>query len=220
MLVQIGHLLTAQLLEFSDAANADHVRPIFGNPDGDAGTPEAIATDVPIASVADPIAEAVLADGFGNPANWLVILDDAVAELFDFNVPGVDRAIDERCVRSFAERVTMNDGRLVNELSFVLEASNDRLVGVLTELTLVLGDLSREPALLVEGIDQTDAFASPCPIVVFAVGRSNVHDTRAVGRRDEVRVDETEGVGLVLEIGEERLVLEAKELRALVTSDD
>ena len=79
MLVQIGDLHARELLELGDGSHADHVGAVFGNPDRDARPPIAIATDVPVPRVADPVTEAVLAHCLGDPRNRGVLFGHALA---------------------------------------------------------------------------------------------------------------------------------------------
>ena len=134
VLVEVGHLLAGEGLELGDGADADHVLGVgLVDPDGEAGAPEAVAGDVPVLGVAEPVAEAVGADGLGRPVDGGVVGDEAVVEVLDADVPGVDGAVDEGRVGAVAEGVGVDDGALVDELAVFLEGPDDVLVAVLAE---------------------------------------------------------------------------------------
>ena len=224
VLVEIRHLLARKLLELLDRADADHVgRIVVVDPHRDAAAPEAVAGDVPVARLLEPVAEALLADVFGRPVHLRVVLRETLVEILDADVPGVDRAVDEGRVGAVAERIRVGDRRLVDELALGLEALDDVLVAVLAEAPLVLGDLGRERAARVQRIDDrlhpgllADAE------VVLAVRRRDVDDADAVVGGDVVVVEDLErALGLLVrEVREDRLVARALELRALKLGDE
>ena len=75
----------------------------------------------------------------GYPRDLVVIRDEIVTYIFDLHVPGFDRAIDERRVRSLAEGIAVLDRALVNELPLILQALDDRLVRILAKQADIFG---------------------------------------------------------------------------------
>ena len=221
VLVQVGDLLAGECLQLGDGADADHVGGVLlADPDGDAGAPEAVAGDVPVLGVGQPVAEALVADVLGHPADDGVVGGQALVEVLDADVPGLDGAVDEGCVGAVAEGVGVDDGALGDELATVLEAPDDGLVGLLAVEALPLGDLVGELGLDVEGVDEVDAGGAADAVVVLAVGGRLVDDAGAVGGGDVAVDEDLEGVGLVLVVVEDGLVVESAELLALAGPED
>ena len=224
VLVEVRDLLAGEGLELGGGADADHVGGVVVvDPDGEAGAPEAVARDVPVARLAEPVAEALLADVLGHPVDGVVVGGEAVVEVFDADVPGVDGAVDERRVGAVAEGVGVDDRRLVDELALGLEALDDVLVAVLAEAAGVVGDGVGEVAGGVERVDEGEhAVLLADAEVVLAVGRRLVDEARAVVGRDVVVVENDEGAfGLLVdEIREDWLVGPALEVGALEARDD
>ena len=224
MLVEVGHLLARQGLQLRDRADADHVvRVGVVDPDRDATAPEAVARNVPVARLLQPVAEALLADVGGRPVDGRVVLRETFVQVFDAHVPGVDRAVDERRVGAVAEGVRVGDCRLVDELALGLEPLDDVLVAVLAEAPLVFGDLVRECAGRVERIDDgLHAGGLADAEVVLAVGRGDVDEARAVVGRHVVVVEDAERAlgGLVGVVREDRLVARPLQRVALELGDE
>ena len=120
MLVEVGDLLAGQLLQFGDGTDANHVFPVFRNPHGDAGAPEAVAGDVPVLGFLEPVAEALLADGLRHPMDGVVVGGQLVVQVLHAHVPGLDGAVDERRVGARAEGVRVHERGLVHEFAGVL----------------------------------------------------------------------------------------------------
>ena len=224
MLVEIRHLLAGKFLELLDGADADHVVRIgVIDPHRNAAAPEAVAADVPVARLLKPVAEALLADIGRRPVHLRVVLREALVQVLDLHVPCVDRAVDERRVRAVAERIAVDDRRLVDELALGLETLDDVLVAVLAEPALVLRHLVGERARLVERIDDcVHSRLLADAEVVLAVSRRDMDDADAVVSRDVVVVQHPErALGLLVgKIREDRLVLGALQLRALELGDE
>ncbi len=110
-------------------------------------------------------------------------------EVLDADVPRVDRAVDERRVGAVAERIGVDDRRLVDELPLGLEALDDVLVAVLAESALVFGNRVGERAGVVErvGKGRHARFLADAE-VVLAVGGRDMDDADAVVGRDVVVV--------------------------------
>jgi hypothetical protein len=188
---------------------------VFGNPDGDAGAPEAVAGNVPVLGFLEPVAEALFADGLGHPMDGGVVGGEAVVEVFDAHVPGLDGAVDEGGVGARAEGIGVDERGLVDELAGVLERTDDGLVGVLAEDAVVFGDGFGEGADVVEVVEQGDAGGLADAEVVFAEGGGHVDEAGAVAGADEAVVQDAEGAGGAGEDGEDRLVGQAEEVGAL-----
>ena len=140
MLVQVIDAHAGQRFEFITRTDADRVLRIFDvHPDRNARTPEAVAADIPVLRILQPVTKAIRADRLRYPRDLVVIRDQIVTYIFDLHVPGFDRAINERRIRSFAERITMLDRALVNELPLILQALDDRLVRILTKQAEIFG---------------------------------------------------------------------------------
>ena len=167
--------------------------------------------------------EALLADVVGRPVHGRVVLREALVEILNAHVPRVDRAVDERSVGAVAERIRVDDRRLVHKLSARLEHLDDVLVAVLAEASLELGDSGREGAGLVERIDKrVHSRLAADAEVVLAVRRRDVDESDAVVRRHVVVVEDAERAlsALVGEVRENRLIFDALERRALELRDD
>ena len=67
---------------------------------------------------------------FRNPTHVFIIGDEFIAQVFHFDVPGIDGAVDEWGVGAVAEWIAVLDLALMNQLAFIFEAANDGLVGV------------------------------------------------------------------------------------------
>ena len=211
VLVEVGHLLARKLLELLRGADADHVRRVVVvDPHGDAAAPEAVSGDVPVARLLEPVAEALFAHVVRRPVHARVVLREALVEVLDADVPRVDRAVDERRVGAVAERIGVDDRRLVDELPLGLEALDDVLVAVLAEAALVFGNRVGERAGVVEriGKGRHARFLADAE-VVLAVGGGDMDDADAVIGRDVVVVEDAERAlrALVGEVREKRLVL-------------
>ena len=152
-----------------------------------------------------------------------VVLRETLVEVFDLDVPRIDRAVDERRVGTVAVGIAVDDRRLVDELAHALELLDDVLVALLAEASLVLGNRIRERAGVVERIDECGhaGFLADAE-VVFTVGRGDMDDAHAVVGRHVVVVEDLERTlgGLVGEVREDRLVGRALQLRALELGDD
>ena len=108
----------------------------------------------------------------------------------------------------------------MDEFPLGLQARDDRLVGVLAELTFVLGNLSGELGFFIERIDQRDARGLAHAVVVFAVRRSQVHDAGAIAGGDERVGQHSEGIRLSGKVREQWFVFQAGEHGAHWLGDD
>ena len=224
MLVEIRNLLAGKFLKLLDGADADH---IFGilvvDPHGDAAAPEAVARNIPIASLFKPVAETLLADVIGSPVHRRIVLGETLVEIFDADVPGIDRSVDKRRIGTIAERIRVNDCRLMDELALGLEPLDEILVAILAEAPLKLRNRVGECARVIKRIDERRhaRFLADAE-VVFAVCGSDMNETYTVISRDVIVVRYAERtLGLLIgEVRENRFVLDTLKLRALKFSDN
>ncbi len=215
VLVEVGDFPAGELFEFGDGADADHVLAVLGDPDGDAGAPEAVAGDVPVLGFLEPVAEALFADGLGDPMDGGVAFGEAVAEIFDADIPGLDGAVDQRGVGARAEGIGVDQGGLVHQLAGVFQRTDDGFVGVLAEDAVEFGDGFGEGADIVEIVAQGDAGGLADAEVVLAEGGGDVHEPGAVLGADEAVIEDAERAGgVVLEGIEDRLVGESEQVGA------
>ena len=221
MLVEVGDLHAGELFEFGDGADADHVlRIVDVDPDGEAGAPEAVAGDVPVFRFREPVGETLVTDVLRRPGRLQIVLQQALMEVFNADVPCIDGAVDQRRVRTVAERVAMDDGGLLDKLADLLQMLDYQLVSVFDVQAFEVRDGVREFRLVVQRVDEIDSGGAANTVVVFTVGRSLVDDARTVRRGDIVVHEDAEGVRRVFEIGEDRFVVEADEIAAFAFQQD
>ena len=190
-------------------------------PDGDGRAPVAVAGDRPVPRTGQPLAELAVLDVVRHPGDVVVELDHPVAERADLDEPAGHRLVDERVaappavrVRVLVRLVPHDDGALGRcdpgqRPGAGLEVSDDQRVGVEHQPARVVGDLGREPALGVHRHHRDDPRGVAHGHVVLAEGRREVHDPRAVLRRDEVGREHAMGVVAALEVAERRRVAQA-----------
>ena len=222
--VEIRHPCAGEGLQLRARPNADHVRGVVVvDPDGDAAAPEAVARNVPITRLAEPVAKALFANVVRRPVDGGVVPFEPLVEILDADIPRIDGAVDERRVGAVAIGVGVRDRRLVDELATPLQILDDVLVAVLAEASLVVGDLVRERARGVERIDERGhAGLTANAEVVLAVSGRDVDEARAVVRRHVIVVENAERAlgGFVGVVGEDRLVARPLERVALERGDD
>ena len=222
--VQIGDFHSGEFLQFSDTADADTVFRIFViDPDGDAGTPEAVAADIPVTGIEQPVAEAFATDVIGLPADRFVGREKFFVEILYFDVPCFDGPVDERGIGTVAERIAVGDGRLMDEFALIFEAADDILVAIFTESSGVFGDLIGEVTGSIQRIgDGHDPGFPADPEVIFAVCRGDVDQADTVIDTDVIIVEYPEGTfrSKFSEVGEERFVSPVFQLAAFHFGDD
>jgi hypothetical protein len=106
------------------------------------------------------------------------------------------------------------DRALVQQLALVFEPADDGGVRVLAKLTGEVRHARVEACLRVERVHQLDARRAADAEVVFAVGRRQVHDARAVLRADERIGQHHEAARLLRKIRQQRFIPDADQRRA------
>ena len=194
MLVQIGHALTGQRLQFGHRTNADHVRGILLiDPDRNARAPEAVAADVPVARLVQPVAEPLVADIIRHPMHGVVVAREPLVQILDADVPRLDGAVDQRRIGAVAERVAVHDRGLMNQLALLLEALDQILVAILAEAALIVRQLVRKLARGIERVsDDRESRLFADAEVVLAVRRRHVDQAGTVFGADETVVQHAE----------------------------
>ena len=81
VLVQIVDLLAGQLFQLCDGADADHVVLVLDvDPHRNARSPEAVAADVPVLGIGQPVGKALFADIVRHPVHARVVLEHTLAQ--------------------------------------------------------------------------------------------------------------------------------------------
>ena len=222
MLVDIVDLLSGELFEFGDGADADRFAGLFAAPDRERTSPVAVAADGPVAGVFEPLAETAFLDVFRNPGHPGVGLEHFLLDAVDAYEPGGDRLVDQRGVVAPAVRVVVFDRAAMNKLAFVLQTLDDVFVGVLDIDALVIGNLFCEFALFIKRADFGNAVRLSGDRVVFTESRGDMDDACTVFGADIFGVDHAEcAFGLlVCKVVEERRVSHAVEVFAFTAGDD
>src|SRR5690606_39693429 len=98
-----------------------------------AGAPEAIAADVPVVGVAQPVAEAILHSGTRYRIYRVVLGDQSLAHVGDAHVPGLDGPVDEGGVGALVVGVAVLDGAVLHEQLVSAQRGDDVFVSILAE---------------------------------------------------------------------------------------
>lgn len=160
VLMQIIHFDAGKLFELLAGRNTDDVVFVIDvHPQRNARTPKAVAADVPILGVGQPVGKALFAHIIRRPVHTCIVFEHALAQILHPHIPRVDGAVDQRRVGAFAEGIAMLDGRLVDQLAAMLERLDDRLVGIFAELAFVVRHQAGKFAVLIEWIDQRNIIA-------------------------------------------------------------
>ncbi len=165
--------------------------------------------------VLQPLAEAAVADVLGHPADLLVELHHAVAELGDLHEPRRHGPVDERPRAPPAVRVRVVVGLVANDVAGVLQRTDDAGVGVEDVDAGPRRHLGRVVAGGVHRADHGDVVLGAGVLVVLAEAGREVHDAGAVLGRDEVGGDDLERVRLLREEREQRRVPVADQITTL-----
>ena len=220
--VEIGDGHPEVTLELGQAAvdvDARVVR-VVALPHRDGRAPEPVAADRPVAGVLQPLAEAAVADVLGHPADLLVELHHAVAELGHLDEPRRHGPVDERPRAAPAVRVRVVVGLVAHDVAGVLQGPDDVGVGVEDVDAGPWGDLGGEAPGRVHGAHDGDVVLGAGVLVVLAEAGREVDDAGALLGGDEVGGDHLEGVGLVGEEREQRDVAVPDEVAAGEGGDD
>ena len=192
---------------------------IVGFPHRDRRPPEAVAADVPVAGVGEPVAEDAVLDVLRHPGDALVELDHALAEGGDLDVPGRDRLVDQRLVGPPAVRIIVVVGLVADDDAVRLEVADDVLVRLEDVLAGIGRHLAGEVALEIDRVDHRDAGGLRHRHVVLAEGRGDVDDAGALAELDEGAAEDDEGFLGRREEREHRLVAPPDQFRALEAAD-
>ena len=119
-------------LDIGERAVHVHARVVrvVAHPHGDGRAEVAVATDGPVASALEPLAELAVLDVLGHPGDLLIELDHAVAELGDAHEPRADCPVDQGVAAAPAMRVAVVVGLVTQHDALRLERVDDRLVRV------------------------------------------------------------------------------------------
>ena len=203
-------------------------------PHGDGRAPVAVAGDGPVPGVLEPLAELTVLDVAGDPVDLLVQLQHAVLDGRDAHEPRGHRAVDQGIPAAPAVRVGVLVGGLAQQRAAGPQVPDHGARHLLVE-HVVPGELRErrpggqglvreevvEAPALVHGEHHGDLVLGAHQLVVLAVGRSLVHDARAVRGGHVVRHEDLPGPGgaealVVREVVPQRGVADARELLARV----
>ena len=196
--VQVGEFDAADFLDFRDAAQHPAFLAAVAFPDGDGRAPVAVAGNVPVTGVFQPVAKPSVLDPFGHPVDLLVFFDQLGLDLFDVEVPGAHGLVNQRVLAAPAVGIVMHQTAVGHGLIVgVEEADDDRVhfdhvagLAVLEEVGHFLGEV----ALGVHGVhDVGGNIVLPAgPVVILTKGRRGVHDANALGGVHVIRGDDAE----------------------------
>ena len=187
-------------------------------PDVQRGAPIAVARDAPILDIAEPVAEAALADVLREPVDRVVVGDEAVAHLGHADEPGLARVVDQRGLAAPAVRIVMLELRRGEELALGVEVFQHLGVGVLHEKACIRRFCGHE-ALGVHELHERQVVVPADTRVVLTEGRRDVDDAGTVAHGnigiagDEMRLLALLGSGLT-GAREQRLIGDALEVLA------
>lgn len=144
---------TTKLLQFLDRANSNNFFQIIAHPKRDGGTPITVTRNVPITSVGDPVGKTLLLNkgwhpipnrlaslNSSSPPKIIIIIipshlfiasQNLVNNRLDTNEPSGNGTIDQRCIRSPAEGITMLHLGLHNQTATLLHVLLNTLIGIL-----------------------------------------------------------------------------------------
>ena len=171
--------------------------PSSAQPDGDAGAPEAVAGQVPVARALQPFAEAAALDVVGHPVDLLVAVDHPLLERLRFAFGGGDflvqaqepvllGAVQQGHVGAPAMGIAVHEGLVPEHAPVRLQLLQDVLVRVLGADACPVRNQLGELAFGVQRIEKPQAFLLAQLEILFAEGRRDVHRTGAVLGGDEV----------------------------------
>mmetsp|Transcript_63686 Transcript_63686/g.184702 ORF Transcript_63686/g.184702 Transcript_63686/m.184702 type:complete len:476 (-) Transcript_63686:842-2269(-) len=223
--VEVCDFAARVLLQFRDAADANYLLEVVGDPEGDRRAPVAVPRDAPVAGLCQPIVEALLLDEARHPIGLVVVRDELVADFLDLDEPRGDRAVDEGRLGAPTMRVVVDLGAVEHQVPLLLQHLLDVLVGLLNVLPLEVRDIRREAAPLVHRVHHAcpvlvdDAVLHADPVIVLSEGWGLVNDARArcsrnISVRQDLPVLAALRFRLLLEVRKQGLVGDADNLLA------
>eukprot|EP00162_Nutomonas_longa_P014983 comp22153_c0_seq2/m.51930 comp22153_c0_seq2/g.51930 ORF comp22153_c0_seq2/g.51930 comp22153_c0_seq2/m.51930 type:complete len:401 (+) comp22153_c0_seq2:2102-3304(+) len=225
--VQVGDLGARELFELSDTGDADDLFAVVGDPERERGSPEAVAGDGPVASVAEPVCKALLLDKVRDPVGLQVVLDELFLDCLDLDEPGRHGLVDEREITAPAVADRVGDFGAADEATLGLELCNDVVVGFLDVAANKVWDFGGESAVSIDGADEMtalfdDAVCHADAIIVLTKGRGLMDDSGTAVVSDVCVADDAESAlsALGLKVVEWRGVFQSLEFCALVLLDD
>ena len=152
----------------------------FAFPNVEGSAPITVTADAPVLNVFKPVAEAALADAFGNPVNGVVILNKVILNGCHFDKPGFSCVVDERCVASPAEGIVVLKLGCGEKLAFAVKVNKNFGVSILNKHARI-GSFICHVALAVNKLDKGQIIGSANLCVVLTESGSDVNDARTVG---------------------------------------
>ena len=194
MQVQAADILPGALPQFGHAADAVQAAAGVAAPDGDGRAPVALAADGPVHIVAEPFAEAPLADVRRIPVDAAVDVYQAALAGGGADVPAGFGVVKQGGIAAPAEGVGVAVGGLVVQQAALRQVGGDFRVGILDELAGE-GVAAGDDALQVNRLDECQ-FLGPaqCQVLVAESG-GDVDDAGAVVHTDEIGGYHLGGVG-------------------------
>ena len=189
---------------------------VVGDPRRHRGAPVAGAGNVPVARTLEPLAKLAVADVLRDPLDLLVQLHHAVADIRHLHKPRGQGHVDQRLAGAPRVRVGVHDGLVADHPALRAQVADDVAVGVEDQLAFVLGHERGELAVRIHGDDKVDAVLLAGEHIVLTERRRLVDDAGAVLGGHVIRVEDHKRVVVVAEVVEDRLVLQALQLRAHV----
>ena len=161
--------------------------------------------------------ESLLLHKLRDPFGCLVLLDELLLDLSNFNEPAIESTIDQWSLTSPAERVAMLHCSSTQETTLVLQVLLDLLVSFLDVDALIVGHLREELAILIDrnwgfaSLDQ--ALLDARRIIILTEARSHVDDASTGISRNVVAMDNMEAAvsSAVFEVLEQASVLGAND---------
>jgi len=180
--VDVGQRTAArETLKLFNGADANDFFAIVGNPDGDRVAPVSVPGEAPVAGVFQPVVEPLFLDESWNPLGGLVQFTESLLDICDLDEPTVEATVNERGLRSPAERITMLDGASGEKFAHSLDVLDDSLVGVLDVDTVVSLNDWKEFSILVDGhwslAGLDDASSDTRSVIVLSEAGSTMDDT-------------------------------------------
>ena len=174
-----------------DLGRGDHAAAVLAEQHGDRHAPGALARDAPVGAVGDHPRDA-LATPRGDPAHAVDLLEGRRAQppLLHRDEPLAGRAEDHRVLAAPAVRVAVGDLPLAQQVAGVANGRDDDGVGVEDLLAGHALDVGGEPPPVVHGAVDVETVPLPDHVVLLAVARSGVDQTRAGLEGDVVAEDE------------------------------